>query len=269
MIPDPDTVSAIIRAVAEDVVLTRFQRLQAHEITEKHAGEIVTVADEEAEAALARELMALLPGSRTVGEEAAARDPAGMAALSGEAPVWIIDPVDGTKNFANGEACFAIIVALAHGGKTLAGWIHEPVADATVWARAGEGAFEAGARLRPAAPSKVDDLVGSLNKRHRERLERSDSPQQRGLARRARRYRCVGAEYADLARGKLHFARYGGRLKPWDHAAGVLIADEAGAYGRMMATETPYLPGPTVGQQTLLLAPDRPSWRLLRDILED
>ena len=269
MIPDPDIVTAIIRNVAEEIVLPRFRRLGAHEISKKSAGEIVTVADEESELALARELTALLPSASVVGEEGVSRDPRAMDALSGDGPVWIVDPVDGTQNFADGKPCFALIVALVRGGCTVAGWIHEPVADTTVWARAGEGAFEAGARLHPDAPAAVDELVGSLNKRHRERLEQSGSAGERGLARRARRYRCVGAEYADLARGNLHFARYGGRLKPWDHAAGVLIAQEAGVYGRVMSTETPYLPGPTLAQQTLLLAPDGASWRQLREILED
>ena len=55
-------------------------------------------------------------------------------------------------------------------------------------------------------------------------------------------------EYADLARGKLHFAEYN-ILKPWDHAAGILIMEEAGGYGAFIDTNSPYTPGPIINNR--------------------
>lgn len=269
MTPDPDAVASIIREVAEAIVLPRFQRLAAHEITEKKAGDIVTVADEEAERALEAALLSLLPGAGVVGEEAVSVRPSILSALGGDGPVWVIDPVDGTQNFADGNPRFAMIVALVRAGRTVAGWIHEPITDTTVWAVRGEGAYEKGARLRLDAPAGLSQFVGSLNRRHRKRLERADALGGGEMAKSAVRYRCVGAEYADLARGTLHFARYGGHLKPWDHAAGVLIHREAGGYDAIVGTGASYRPGPTLDTQILQLTPDRESWQQLVELLGD
>ncbi len=269
MTPDPEVVGNVIRDVAETLVLPRFRRLAAHEITEKKAGDIVTIADEEAERALEAALTDILPGAGVVGEEAVSANPAALRALASDGPVWIIDPVDGTQNFADGKPKFAIIVALVRGGETVAGWIHEPVAETTVWAMKGEGAHEGGKRLRPRAPADLRGLTGSLNRRHHQRLLHSADPVEKDIGERALRYRCVGAEYADLARGKLHFARYGGPIKPWDHAAGVLIHAETGGYSAITETRKSYAPEPELKSRTLLLAPDPALWRALMDLLGD
>ncbi len=93
-------------------------------------------------------LEALLPGSAVVGEEASEADPGRLAALSGEGPVWLVDPIDGTLNFVNEKPCFATIVALCIAGNTVEGWIHDPIADRTAWAARGEGAWIGGERVR-------------------------------------------------------------------------------------------------------------------------
>jgi fructose-1,6-bisphosphatase/inositol monophosphatase family enzyme len=76
------------------------------------------------------------------------------------------------------------------------------------------------------------------------------------------RYGCVGREYMDLAGGALDFALYT-RLKPWDHAAGVLIHQEAGGFSRITDDGTSYQPAPGIQQTTLLLAPDQAAWQAL------
>ena len=83
---------------------------------------------------------------------------------------------------------------------------------------------------------------------------------------RALRYGCLGMEYVDLTRGALHFAEYGG-LKPWDHAAGLLMHAEAGGFAAMAADEAAYRP--LLEQRIrLLVAPDRQSWRELRAMMD-
>ena len=143
MTPEPVKVENIIRNVAEDIVLPRFQNLACHEISTKGFGDIVTIADKEAEYALGHALKDLLPGSVVVGEEEFAENPIMLNALIGDELVWVIDPVDGTQNFANGNPRFAMIVALIYRGTSIAGWIHEPVRNTTVWAVMGEGVYEA------------------------------------------------------------------------------------------------------------------------------
>jgi fructose-1,6-bisphosphatase/inositol monophosphatase family enzyme len=267
VIPDVHQVIAVIRDVAAAEIVPRFRRLAKGEVSEKRPGEVVTVVDTAAEACLARRLAALAPESRVVGEEAFEHDPTVVAALGGPHPVWVIDPLDGTQNFVDGKACFATIVAYCVGGETLAGWIHDPLADQTVWAVAGQGTWCGSERLRIKAPAAVADMVGTLGKRLRAALEARRQAGDKAVPATRARYGCVGHEYLDLARGKLHFLRYTGKLKPWDHAAGILIHREAGGFEAKTDDRVPYRPGLGIQQATVLLAPDQASWDSLHALL--
>lgn len=250
-------VTEIVRSVAEAEILPRFRALAAHQIREKGPGNLVTEADIEAERRLAERLTALLPGSVVVGEEAAAEDARVLDALSGEHPVWVLDPVDGTGNFAHGRPLFAVIVALVQGGRTLQGWIHDPLSDVTFHAAEGKGAWLGDRRLTIGGPLPLGHMVGSLGWRRHRRIQDS--------VRRVIRQGSVAHDYLCLAEGSLHFALYR-RLNPWDHAAGVLLHQEAGGYSALLDGQ-PYRPLPQDGP-ALLLAPDRQSWLTLRDMAE-
>jgi len=209
---------------------------------------------------LARRLTELLPGSLAIGEEGVSADRATLDLLAGERPVWIIDPVDGTNNFANSVPCFAVIVCLVQRGQTLAGWIHDPLANSTVYGERGAGAWEDGQRLtvRPAGPLAA--MTGSLKRSVRRQLADRLAQGESGLPTIVKRYRCVGREYMDLARGQLDFVAYGGTLKPWDHAAGVLIYGEAGGHAAMTATGAGYQLIPPSASGDILLAPTPALW---------
>lgn len=267
-LPDPQKVMSILRDVAAAEVLPRFGRLAKGDISEKRPGEVVTAADLAAETALERALLALLPGSRVCGEEGYERDPSALAALAGEAPVWILDPVDGTANFSKGDPCFAMIVALAVQGETQAGWIHDPVKNATTWAVRGAGAWHDRERLRIAAPAALPQMTGMAGKKARDRIEARRRAGEKGLPGTLPRYGCAGQEYIDLARGRLHYLRYGGRLKPWDHAAGTLIHLEAGGFTARMISGEPYAVGAGIVEAFLLHAPDRARWDALHALIE-
>lgn len=262
-----ETVDAIIREVAANQIMPRFRELAAHEITEKNPGDIVTAADIEAEARLTKALGGLVPGSVVVGEEAAEDDPDILRALGGEAPVWIVDPLDGTRNFAEGRECFAVIVAYCRGGETLAGWIYDPIADVTTWAVAGEGAWMEGERLATARPAPIAEMHGSLGRKFRKRLEDRGKTRPGNVPASVTRVGCVGREYMDLACGRLHFAQYARRLKPWDHAAGVLLHHEAGGFNGLTEGRGRYTPEPRIQYATLLLAPDETAWDSLHAVL--
>lgn len=260
--PSFPEVDAIIREVAAEVIMPRFRDLSAHEISEKKPGDIVTAIDIESERRLTEALIALDPGSRVVGEEATEHDPGVFRALAGDAPVWLVDPLDGTQNFADGHERFAVIVAYCRDGETIAGWIHNPVKGITAWAAAGEGAWMGVERLAAAAPVPLCQMSGSVGAKVRKRLDgRDDAPA------RLSRIGCVGRDYIDLARGTLHFAHYARRLKPWDHAAGVLLHHEAGGFSALVEDRQPYRPAPHIQYATLLLAPDVATWNSLHAAL--
>jgi fructose-1,6-bisphosphatase/inositol monophosphatase family enzyme len=262
---DPDRVSKIIEEIAQEEVLPRFRALADEDVQTKMGGELVTTADHAAEDALTRRLGALLPGSLVVGEEAVAADPRVMARLDGDDPVWVIDPVDGTGNFAGGKPAFAVMVALIVGGKTQGGWIHDPVAGRTAAAEAGSGAFMAGRRLGVAKAAPVAEMTGTLH-------ASSYAPKKVAARVQAGRNkvaalpskRCAGLEYLQLVTGEMSFTLFT-RLMPWDHAPGILLHSEAGGYNACF-DGTPY-GARRYREIGVLMAPDRAAWAQLHEVL--
>jgi fructose-1,6-bisphosphatase/inositol monophosphatase family enzyme len=227
-----DEVGELLRDVAQQVVLPRFRHLAAHEIVEKEPGELVTVADSEAEVLLNAGLTRLLPGSVVVGEEGVAADPTRLELLHGEA-VWLVDPVDGTRNFAEGRTPFAIMVALQRDGVTVAGWMLDPVADTLAVAELGNGAYLDGKRVwgRPDAPA-VPALRGAMLLRYLPVELRADiEPQADAFGEVLPGRHCAGAEYPAIVDGRQDFALFW-RTLPWDHAPGTLFVREAGGVAR-------------------------------------
>lgn len=221
---DLDAVSELIREVATVEVLERFRSLGSDDIEEKSPGDLVTIADRECERVLAERLPSIVDAP-VVGEEATEADPGLPAAIESAAHAWIVDPVDGTANFAAGRDDFAVMVALASAGETVAAWIWRPVTDELVAAERGAGAWRAGERLR--VPSIAETTGGILKHKY--------VPEPTRAAFRAVAddldllpdKRCAGVEYLDLVAGSSSFLTYW-RTKPWDHAPGALIASEAG-----------------------------------------
>lgn len=220
-----DELLALMRFAAEKAVLPRWRNLATGEIEEKAKDDLVTIADREVEAFLSEALARLAPGVAVVGEEAAAADPA-ILELLGSA-CWIIDPIDGTSNFASGQGHFAIMVALADGGETLAGWIYDPRRDRLCRARKGEGSFVDGERIasRPsgAEPPVLSAMTRFMRADQRQLFEREVLPHYTpGDA-----PGCAGEEYPLVTFGGHDIAIYE-RTLPWDHAAGCLFLNEAG-----------------------------------------
>jgi fructose-1,6-bisphosphatase/inositol monophosphatase family enzyme len=263
MLIDSEKVRRLIVEVAEEEVMPRFEKLETGDISEKSPGDFVTVADVASERRLTPGLRDLLPGSLVVGEEAAAADAAVLDLLAGDDPVWVVDPIDGTANFAAGIPIFAIMVGLVRRGETLAAWIHDPVKQSTTAALAGEGAWCADRRLTVAPGSTPGSMSGALSLRFGNRQLARRIGGRSNLVGSVFNFRCAGHEYLALASGKAHFAFYN-RLFPWDHAPGQLIHREAGGFSARL-DGSPYTPRETGGG--LLLTPDAASWQALHAVL--
>jgi fructose-1,6-bisphosphatase/inositol monophosphatase family enzyme len=264
--PDIARVAALVEEVAAIEILPRFEKLAAHEVREKSPGDLVTVADEAAEAWLTPRLLAELPGSLVVGEEAAAADPEVMRHLDEAESLWIIDPVDGTANFASGRPGFAVMIAYIHRGEVVAGWIYDAVGRRMAVAEHGAGAFTNGQRLRVgAAPADPADMSGTLHAgQFGDPVLRQRIQERRTRLRAVKSLRCAGLEYMRLADGSLDFSLFT-KLMPWDHAPGVLLHREAGGHAGYLEGGG-YDPA-AIHRSGLLLAPDPASWRRLRDLL--
>jgi fructose-1,6-bisphosphatase/inositol monophosphatase family enzyme len=264
MMPDLDAVAAIMRRIAQEIILPRHGKLTRDEVRTKGPGDYVTIADTESEHALTAALSALTPDAAVVGEEAVAADPSVLERLAGEHPVWILDPVDGTQSFARGHHDFGMIVAYAVRGQVQAGWIHEPLSDRTLMAAAGRGAWLQGERLTIPPQSELAIMAGNLSGRLPDGRRALDVAQASQRFASVRRGGSAGRGYMRLAEGKIQLALFS-RTLPWDHAAGVLIHREAGGHAAFL-DGSPYslqrLQGP------LLMAPTPAAWNAIRDVLQ-
>ncbi|MFC0599187.1 inositol monophosphatase family protein [Streptomyces palmae] len=235
---DLSAVEEAVRKAAEAEILPRFRQLADHEVVQKNGPhDLVTVADRLAEEHLTASLTALLPGSLVVGEEAVHADPSVLDALRGDAPVWIVDPVDGTRQFVHGDTGFATLVALAHRGEVLASWTYAPALDQLAVARRGAGAVLDGVPLTAGSPEPGQvlevaishyDFTTEAQKRALSGLETEGvAPRPCGSA---------GLEYLAVARGQLAGTAFSWE-NPWDHAAGLLLVAEAGGASATVAGE--------------------------------
>ena len=220
-----DEMLALLRFVSERTVLPRWRNLADGEIIEKAHDDLVTVADREAEEFLHEALTKLAPDVPIVGEEAAHADPTVLDRLSG--PCWVVDPIDGTHNYAHGRTPFGTMIALADGGETIAGWIYDPVRDRMCRARRGDGAFVDGERVT-ARPTGEDPAVAAisvifLDEDRRAAVNAHVAPHYRVVE----TPRCAAEQYPRLALGENDVSFFE-RTLAWDHAAGVLWLNEAG-----------------------------------------
>jgi fructose-1,6-bisphosphatase/inositol monophosphatase family enzyme len=125
-------VNQIVEAVVATIVMPSFRTLQPEDIHSKDTpgdpDDLVTIVDKSAERYLIDALAGVVPGAAFIGEEAACENPTLLDALSAREPAWLIDPIDGTKNFARGSADFGVMLALVEGGRTRAhpGWQFRP-----------------------------------------------------------------------------------------------------------------------------------------------
>ena len=221
-----DAVEALMRRAAREAILPRYQHLAAGEIIEKATDDLVTVADREAEALLAEGLAALLPEAVIVGEEAVHADPA-VAARLGDPLCWIIDPLDGTNNFARGQPPFGVLVALAAHGEAVAGFILDPLTGRFCHALRGGGAFIDGARVTARTTGEAPPVAAisllfadpvrraALQQRIAPHYRLADIP------------RCAAEQYPRLVLGVNDLSVFE-RTLAWDHAAGALFLNEAG-----------------------------------------
>ncbi|WP_293679361.1 inositol monophosphatase family protein [uncultured Phenylobacterium sp.] len=220
------SVLALVREAAERAILPRYRSLQAHEVSAKAPDDVVTIADHDSEAILANGLARLLPDATIVGEEAASLNPALLKRL-GDALCWIIDPLDGTNNFARSEPPFGILVALAEAGETIAGWIYDPLTGRFCHSTRGQGAFVDGERIWSLGSGQEKPVVAlSLalaDPRYAPRMQALLEPRTSlvGIP------RCAAEQYPRIALGQNDIA-FVNRTFAWDHAAGALFLNEAG-----------------------------------------
>lgn len=186
---------------------------------------LVTEMDTRSERAVVETLQQAFPNHGIIAEEETCiRNDSGFN--------WIIDPLDGTTNYAHGYPCFSVSIALEHEGEVIVGVVYDPMRDELFWAEKGQGAFlNETTRLQV---SPVDTLIKSLLSTgfpyDRKESEINNLDFFRELLMASQEVRRDGSAALDLC--AVASGRFDGfwelKLKPWDVAAGTLIVREAG-----------------------------------------
>ena len=262
-------VALLLRAAARTEIMPRFRNLGTEDVRPKSGPlDLVTVADEAAERMIAAGLRRLFPGCVVVGEEASAADPGLLDQIATAELSFVVDPIDGTANYAAGLPLFGCMAAAMVRGEVVASAILDPVGDDVALALRGGGAWletpGAPAReLRAAGPVEPALMSGGCSWRHLP--DGFADVALRNLGRVAATFdlRCAAHQYRMLAAGHCHYMLFG-RMMPWDHAPGWLLHREAGGHSARL-DGTPYTPTDTSGG--LLCAPDGTSWASLRAAL--
>jgi myo-inositol-1(or 4)-monophosphatase len=211
------------------IQMKRYERLER--IVHKSEHDVVTEVDEMSEQLIISAIRNAYPHDALLAEESGRIDavpPVGESVIDpSEQRVWIIDPLDGTVNYANGIPLFCVSIALAIGGRPVVGVVYDPVRDELFTAQAGFGARLDGAPIRHPAKEKLSDCVVSLSLPRggwstRERRIRSQIRVSRNMGSAALALTYVGNGRFDA------FVQAGG-LSLWDICAAGLIAAEGGA----------------------------------------
>jgi myo-inositol-1(or 4)-monophosphatase len=216
-----------VAARAGELQTERYERVER--IDYKSARDVVTEVDHLSEALIFDAIRAAFPGDALLGEESGEHDgaAAGHTATSGRGRVWVVDPLDGTINYANGIPFFCVSIALVEEGRPVVGVVHDPSRGESFAATIDGPATLAGTPIRASGKAALSDFVISMALGGRAAATRA-----REVRKAIRVPRSMGSAalaLAYVANGRFDaFAQQGG-LSTWDIAAAGLIAERAGA----------------------------------------
>lgn len=209
---------------AGNIIVRSLERLDSIRVTEKKPNDYVTEIDQQVEREIIHIIRKAHPNHGILGEE--------TGELPGNDFTWIIDPIDGTRNFIHGFPQFAVSIGISEKGKIKHGVIYDPVRQELFTATRGKGARLNDRRIRVSKHSKLEEcLLGTgFPYRHSEELINAYTGSLQELIPLSGDIRRAGAATLDLAyvaAGRLDaFWELG--LKIWDLAAGTLMIKEAG-----------------------------------------
>ena len=271
-----DQVAALMIEAGRTIIMPSFNNLSPNDIATKSSdSDFVTIADREAEFWLIPRLEALLEGAIALGEETISDDPKAERQIQKHL-AFVIDPIDGTRNFIQGSPHFCSMVSLIDKGEPLIAWVYRPIDGDMIVAVAGEGAFhmmldEEGhitdwePVMRSFDRVTLSDMIGTggikgLNgaKKLAVRAQLRALPHRRLIG-------SAGCEAAMIALGEHDYLMHS-KTTAWDHTPVDLIAREVGALSLSLPKARAFSP---TCDDAILVAPDKQAWLLLANHIWD
>jgi myo-inositol-1(or 4)-monophosphatase len=216
----------LVRAVREAGELQLGEAGSVRQIEAKGTQDIVTDVDRRCEERVVRSVRAAHPDHPILAEEGRGTTQTGRAG----GPLWVLDPLDGTKNYAHGQPRFACSLALLWDGQPVLGAVLAPALKELFFAERGGGATLNGKAIRVSSTQHLAAAMVATSLTVRNRVEPRQVERAQRLLAKAQAVRslgCASLDLCDVARGRLDaFLEEG--LSPWDTAAGTLLVQEAG-----------------------------------------
>ncbi len=239
--------------VSRDELMPCFRNLNKDDIMQKSDKSVVTVADKACEKAIIARLQKIMPEAAILGEESYEVDPSIKDNVHKKGFCWVVDPLDGTHNFARGDSRFGMIIALLKEGKPVAGFLYCPTTYEMFYTIKGKGVYDI--YDRPVLPFKKR---ANLKQRQKKSMHGFSNYIYFGkhselsftkLVNEHFGYKgnkegmmfssCI--EYISMIKGESDFM-INSSTKPWDHAAGQLMIKELGGKGRSLYQNKKYKP---------------------------
>ncbi len=221
-----DDVLTLLKETAEEVINPRFRALEEGDVSSKtHPGDLVTVADQEAEAIITAALRDAYPDALVLGEEAYAEDAGLLEAFRGAEHAFTVDPVDGTRNFVHGSPDHAVMVGEVRDGEAVRAWIWQPQHRTAYVAERGAGLWRDGVRVAGLGPAPARPQEWDVRTSARRLVGAALGP----VGPLALTWVSCGIDYPQLASGGCEALVYRGTM-PWDHVPGALAVSEVGGF---------------------------------------
>ena len=220
------SVEALIRGVGQDYILPHFLTLQDDDVKKKSDGTLVTAVDIEAEERLIAGLSDILPDCLFLGEESTEEGRTTICNLNCEdKPVWVVDPIDGTKSFVDGVGNFGTMISLVYRGETMASYMYDICSDSLVSIHKPEALEKDGCPFIPGEGGSIKGEIAShvwnSPLRHHQ-LNNLNTNLEFGQNTGPRI-----DSYMKFLRGEIDFLVFE-KTPPWDHLAGISMLESMG-----------------------------------------
>ncbi len=229
---DIQKISTMLIEHCNEYIMPLYKNLNEAQIHKKGKNnDIVTDADENMERQLSLNLTQYLKNSQILGEETYAKSPETAENLKSDNYIWVIDPLDGTRNFINGKKEFCSMLALVKNAEVQAAWIYTPLQEQMIMAEKNcELTDQNGSviDLKKVETIETENMVGQINfgmvgESRRANLQHLAERHYKNLD----KVFCVGYDFSGLCLNQRHFSAYR-YLWWWDHIPGVFLLQQAG-----------------------------------------